>query len=86
MKGYFLGESLDINEQITGVLDVSIFVVGVVGISGSYRDGEFHSVTIFLLHSCILVFSSFSVHRTWRTTRIVTTHLLLVVGSHSILL
>ena len=49
MEGYFLGEFLDINEQITGVSDVSIFVVGVVGISGLYRDGEFHSGEVVLL-------------------------------------
>ena len=44
------------------------------------------NVTIFLLHPHILLFSSFSVHRTWCTTHIITTHLLLVMGSHSILL
>ena len=49
MKGYFLGESLDINEQITGVSDVSIFVVGVVGISSSYRNSEFHGGEVVLL-------------------------------------
>ena len=44
------------------------------------------NVTIFLLHPCILLLSSFSIHRTWHTTCIVTTHLFLVIGSHSILL
>ena len=44
------------------------------------------NVIIFLLHSCILIFSSFSVYCTWHTTCIITTHLLVVVGSHSILL
>ena len=48
-----------------------------------YNGGN---ITIFLLHSRILLFSSFSVHHTWHTTRIVSTHLLLVIGSHSILL
>ena len=47
-------------------------------------DGS--NVTIFLLHPCVLLFSSFSVHRTWCTTHISTTHLLLVMGSRSILL
>ena len=42
MEGYFLGESLDVNEQITSVLDVTTFVIGVVGISGLYGDGKFH--------------------------------------------
>ena len=48
-----------------------------------YNGGN---VTIFLLHSHILLFSSFSVHRNWHTTRIVSTHLLFVIGSHSIIL
>ena len=49
MEGYFLGESLDIDEQIAGVLDVSIFVVGVAGISSLYRNGEFHGGKVVLL-------------------------------------
>ena len=44
------------------------------------------NVIIFLLHPRILLLSSFSIHRTWRMTHIITTHLFLVVGSHSILL
>ena len=44
------------------------------------------NVTIFLLHSHILLFSSPPIHHTWHTTHIVTTHLLLVIGSHSALL
>ena len=44
------------------------------------------NVTISLLHSRILLFSSFSVHHTWYTTCIISTHLLVVVGSHFILL
>ena len=44
------------------------------------------NVTIFLFHPHILLLSSFSIHCTWCTTCIVTTHLLLVIGSHSILL
>ena len=43
-------------------------------------------VTIFLLHPRILLLFSFSIHRTWHTTRIIATHLFLIVGSHSILL
>ena len=54
MEGYFLGESLDINEQITGLLDVSIFVVGVVSISGSYRDSEFCSGEVVLLDEVLV--------------------------------
>ena len=49
MEGYFLGKSLNIDEQITGISNVSIFVVGVVGISGSYRDSGFHSGKVVLL-------------------------------------
>ena len=49
MEGYFLGKSLDIDKQITGVLDVFIFVMGVVGISSSYRNGEFHGGEVMLL-------------------------------------
>ena len=51
-----------------------------------YEPHALPFVTIFLLHSRILLFSSFSIHRTWHTTHIVTTHLLLVIGSHSVLL
>ena len=43
MEGYFLGKSLDVDEQITSVFDVTTLVIGVVSISGSYRDGEFLS-------------------------------------------
>ena len=50
--------------------------------SGETRD----AVTIFLLHPCILLFSSFSIHYTWCTTHIITTYLFLVIGSHSALL
>ena len=49
MEGYFLSKPLDINEQITGILDVPIFVVGVVNISGLYRDGKFCSGEVVLL-------------------------------------
>ena len=48
-----------------------------------YEGGN---VTIFLLHPRILLLSSFSIHCTWHTTRIVATHLFLIIGSHSILL
>ena len=50
MKGYFLGESLDVEEQITSVSDVTILVIGVVSVSGSYRDGEFLNREIVLLN------------------------------------
>ena len=50
MEGYFLGESLDVEEQITSVSDVTILVIGVVSIFGSYRDGEFLSREIVLLN------------------------------------
>ena len=50
MKGYFLGESLDVKEQITSVSDVTILVIGVVSVSGSYRDGEFLNREIVLLN------------------------------------
>ena len=50
MKGYFLGESLNVDEQITSVSDVTILVIGLVSVSGSYRDGEFLSREIVLLN------------------------------------
>ena len=50
MEGYFLGESLNVDEQITTVSDVTILVIGVVSVSGSYRDGEFLSRKIVLLN------------------------------------
>ena len=50
MEGYFLGESLDVEEQITSVSDVTILVIGVVSVSGSYGDGEFLSREIVLLN------------------------------------
>ena len=49
MEGYFLDESLDVEEQITSVSDITIFVVGVVGVPSSYGDGEFFSGEIILL-------------------------------------
>ena len=49
MEGYFLGEPSDINKQITGVSDVSIFVVEVVSISDSYRNSEFCGGEVVLL-------------------------------------
>ena len=50
MEGYFLGKSLDVDEQITSVSDVSTLVIGVVSISGSYRDGEFLSREVVFLN------------------------------------
>ena len=50
MEGYFLGESLDVEEQITSISDVTILVIGVVSVSGSYGDGEFLSREIVLLN------------------------------------
>ena len=50
MEGYFLGESLDVEEQITSVSDVTILVIGVVSVSGSYGNGEFLSREIVLLN------------------------------------
>ena len=50
MEGHFLGESLDVEEQITSVSDVTILVIGVVSVSGSYGDGEFFSREIVLLN------------------------------------
>ena len=49
MEGYFLGKSLDVEEQITSVSDITILVVGVVSIPGSYGNGEFLSREIVLL-------------------------------------
>ena len=49
MEGYFLGKSLDIDEQITSILNVSIFVMRVAGIPSSYRNREFHGGEIMLL-------------------------------------
>ena len=50
MESYFLGESLDVDEQITSVPDVTTLVIGVVGVSGSYRDGEFLSREVVFLN------------------------------------
>ena len=50
MEGYFLGKSLDVEEQITSVSDVTILVIGVVSVSGSYGNGEFLSREIDLLN------------------------------------
>ena len=50
MEGYFLGESLDVDKQFARISDVSILVIGVVGISGSYRDGEFLSRKVVFLN------------------------------------
>ena len=50
MEGYFLGKSLDVEEQITSVSDVTILVIGVVSVSGSYGNGEFLSREIVLLN------------------------------------
>ena len=50
MEGYFLGKSLDVDEQITSVFDVTILVIGVVDISGSYEDGEFLSREVVFLN------------------------------------
>ena len=49
MEGYFLDESLDVEEQITSVSDITIFVVGVVSVPSLYWDGEFLSGEIVLL-------------------------------------
>ena len=49
MEGYFLGESLDVEKQITSVFDITVLVVGVVSVSGSYGNGEFLSREIVLL-------------------------------------
>ena len=54
MEGYFLGEPLDVEEQITSVSDVTILVIGMVSISGSYRDGEFLSGEIVLLNKVLI--------------------------------
>ena len=54
MKGYFLGKSLDIDEQITGISDVSIFVMGVIGITGLYGDGEFHGGEVMLFDKVLI--------------------------------
>ena len=54
MEGYFLGESLDVEKQITSVFDVTILVIGMVSISGSYGDGEFLSGEIVLLNKVLI--------------------------------
>ena len=54
MESYFLDESLDVDEQITSVPDVTTLVVGVVGISGLYRDGEFHSREVVFLDEVLI--------------------------------
>ena len=45
---------MDIDEQVTGILNISVFVVGVVSISGSYRDGKFHSGEVVLLDEVLV--------------------------------
>ena len=50
MECYFLGESLDVDKQITSVPDVTTLVIDVVGISGSYRDREFLSREVVFLN------------------------------------
>ena len=54
MEGYFLGESLDVEEQFTSVSDVTILVIGMVSVSGSYGDGEFLSGEIVLLNKVLI--------------------------------
>ena len=54
MESYFLGKSLDVNKQITSVPDVTTFVIGVVGISGLYGDGEFHSREVVFLDKVLI--------------------------------
>ena len=54
MESYFLDESLDVDEQIASVPDVTTLVVGVVGISGSYGDGEFHSREVVFLDEVLI--------------------------------
>ena len=54
MESYFLGESLDVDEQITSVPDVTTFVIGVVSVSGSYGDGKFHSREVVFLNKVLI--------------------------------
>ena len=54
MEGYFLGESLDINEQITGISDVFIFVMEVVGIPGLYGNREFCGGEVMLFDEVLI--------------------------------
>ena len=54
MESYFLGKSLDVDEQITSVPDVTTFVIGVVGISDSYGDGKFHSREVVFLDEVLI--------------------------------
>ena len=54
MEGYFLGESLDVDKQITSVSDVTILVIGVGSISGLYRDREFLNREIVLLNKVLI--------------------------------
>ena len=54
MEGYFLGESLDVNKQFARISDVSTLVIGVVGISGSYRNGEFLSREVVFLNEVLI--------------------------------
>ena len=49
MEGYFLGKSLDIDEWLAGISDVSIFIMGVVSIPSSYGNREFHGGELVLL-------------------------------------
>ena len=54
MEGYFLDESLDVEEQVTSVSDITIFVVGVVSVPSLYGDGEFLSGEIVLLDEVLI--------------------------------
>ena len=49
MECNFLNEFFNIEEQITGILNVSIFIMGMIDNSGLYRDGKFHGGEIVLL-------------------------------------
>ena len=54
MEGYFLDESLDVEEQITSISNITIFVVGVIGIPSSYGNREFLSGEIVLLDEVLI--------------------------------
>ena len=49
MKCNFPNQSFNVEEQIAGVSNIPIFIMGMISISGLYRDGKFHSGEVVLL-------------------------------------
>ena len=50
MECNFLNESFNVEEQIAGVLNVSVFVMRMIHVLDSYRDGKFYNWEVVLLN------------------------------------